>query len=116
MKRIVLALLVAAAFSHANAQQLFQLQPADTIKNDLFQRHLMIKPGTQLQLLQPLPYNTQLLATNSVKTRAYDHMPVAVLQGYSKMPVLKLQADERMPVLKLDNTGCQTGVVKPQTP
>lgn len=102
MKNALLILAVTAIACRAKAQQLFQLNPTDSLKTDLFQLYRAPKINIEPFLTQPKIEVSPLFAANtSVKIAAYDHMPVALLSGYSKMPILKLKSDDRMPVMKM---------------
>jgi hypothetical protein len=119
MKKALLIAFVVAAFSQAKAQQLFNVKPADSLKNNLFEQYFKVQPQNQLPWLQPrLNLNEALVAgAGQVKISRYDHMPVADLQGYSKMPVVKLGGFDRMPVLKpAEGTVIVVPDLKKQTP
>ena len=104
MKKALLVAFIITAFSQARAQQLFNLRPSDSLKNNLYEQYLKVKPQNQLLLtLPPLNLNkTPALADNGVKISPDDHTPIAFLQGDSKMPVVKLEGADRMPILKLE--------------
>ncbi len=106
MKKALLLILVIAAFSQAKAQQLFQFKPADSLTNNPFERYFQAKPYTPQPFFHPQLQPNQVLASvnTPVKISAFDHMPVAVLQGSSKMPVVKLNGTDKMPVLKLGSS------------
>jgi len=103
MKKALLLILVVAVFSQAKAQQLFQFKPADSLTNNPFKRYFQAKPYDLQPLFHPQVQPVQMLVSvnTPVKISAFDHMPVAVLQGSSKMPVVKLNGTDKMPVLKL---------------
>jgi hypothetical protein len=102
MKKALLLILVVAAFSQAKAQQLFQFKPANSLTNNPFERYFQAKPYALQPLFHPQVQPVQMLASvnTPVKISAFDHMPVAVLQGSSKMPVVKLGGFDGMPILK----------------
>ena len=103
MKKALLVVLVVAAFSQAKAQQVFNVKPSDSLKNNWFEQYLKVQPQNQMPWLQPqLNLNKTLAAgASQVKISLYDHMPIAFLQGDSKMPIVKLGGSYKMPVLKL---------------
>jgi hypothetical protein len=103
MKKALLVVFAAAAFSQARAQQFFSVKPSDSLKNNWFEQYLKVRPQNQLPwALPPLKFNKTLATFGSnVKISPYDHMPIAFLQGDSKMPVVKLGGAYKMPVLKL---------------
>lgn len=93
---------VLAGFSQAKAQQFFNLNPSDSLKNNSFDKYFNAMPGNQQQSLQLhaiLP-QTPAFVKVGIKVSSEDHMPVAFLPGESKMPVIKLGGSYKMPVLK----------------
>jgi len=102
MKKALLIAIVVAAFSRAKAQQLFNVKPTDSLKNNLFEQYFKVQPQNQLPWIQPPLNLTEALSigTGRVKINRYDHMPIAYLQGDTKMPVVKLEGFDRMPILK----------------
>ena len=103
MKKALLVVFVVAAFSQAKAQQLFNVKPSDSLKNNLLEQYFKVQPQNQLPwALPPLNLNKTLTTFgDNVKISPCDHMPVAFLQNDSKMPVVKLGGTYKMPVLKL---------------
>ena len=91
------------ALSQAKAQQFFNVNPSESLKNNRFDKYFNTMPGNQQQSFQlPVtPHQTQVFVNVEVKVSNYDHMPIAYLPGDSKMPVVKLGGSYKMPVLKM---------------
>ncbi len=106
MKKALLFVFAVAAFSQAKAQQFFNVQPSDSLKNNLFEQYFNVQPQNQSPLLQPKLNLNKMpgAASPRVTVSTIDRMPVAQLQGLDKMPVAKLLGFDKMPVAKLGQT------------
>jgi hypothetical protein len=119
MKKILLLFMLILGAFQLKAQQLFQVNPADS----LLDKYFKAKPN-ELQLLQPQLNPNEILSalnTNIFETgNIIDYMPVAVLEGYSKMPIVKLGGYYTMPVKKIDDAeqlkAFQFAPLKPSIP
>jgi hypothetical protein len=113
MKKALLFVFAVAAFSQAKAQQFFNVQPYDSLKNNLFEQYFKVQPQNQ----SPLNLNEMLPAAGPrVTVSATDHMPIALLQGFSKMPVVKLSGFDKMSVAKLGQGDTFKPYLKKLTP
>jgi hypothetical protein len=103
MKKALIVMFVLAGFSQAKAQQFFNPNPSDSLKNNSFDKYFNTAPGKQQQLLhlQANPLQTPAFVKVEIKVSNYDHMPIAYLPVNSKMPVIKLGGSYKMPVLKI---------------
>jgi hypothetical protein len=119
MKKIVLFVILLAAVCQARAQQLFPVNPADSLKDNLLDKYLKIKPSNGLPLFEPGYNGNEIFAgvfNTATSKSVYDNMPIAVFHGYSTMPVAKLEGYDNMPVLKLGDGPFLNAALLLQTP
>jgi hypothetical protein len=102
MKKALLVAFIVAAISQVKAQQLLNVKPSDSLKNNLFEQYFKVQPQNQLPWALPQLNLSKTSTTfdGNVKISPYDHMPIAFLQGNSKMPVVKSAGSYKMPVLR----------------
>jgi len=105
MKRIILLILFAAAFTLAKAQQFVPVNPelklTDSLKSSF-------KPDTysspKFLLLQPAQQSNSAVLANNNTGVVYSRMPVVKLPSNDRMPIAeigKLDNHDNMPVAKI---------------
>jgi hypothetical protein len=98
MKKALILFLLISGVYQLKAQELFRINPADTLSKNL-NRSLLVKPDLTSPLLNFNGNYWNGFAKNT--TSPEDHMPVIVLNGNDRMPVVKLGGYYTMPVKKI---------------